>query len=47
MDLNRWVDFVDWLFENQLISDRNGHPLQRGTINPTYLFTNEFLPAGK
>jgi NitT/TauT family transport system substrate-binding protein len=44
MSHSRWAAFVDWLFQNNLITDRAGQVLSRDSVDVSNLFTNDLLP---
>mmetsp|Transcript_21690 Transcript_21690/g.30394 ORF Transcript_21690/g.30394 Transcript_21690/m.30394 type:complete len:280 (+) Transcript_21690:402-1241(+) len=44
MDLERWTNWVDFLFDHGIVTDRKGVSLPRISVNVKNLFTNEFLP---
>lgn len=40
----RWEGWVDFLFQNNIVVDRAGNPLNRNTVRVGNIFSNEFLP---
>ncbi len=43
MEGYHWIDFVDWMIENQILKDTQGIPMNHGQIDTAMLYTNEFF----
>ncbi len=39
----RWVDFVDWMIQHQVMLDQSGKPITHGQIDTSLLYTNDFF----
>lgn len=44
MEASRWVDWLNWLTDNKLLTARDGSVIAKDAVNVTDLFTNSFLP---
>jgi len=43
MDGTRWLDFVEWMIESQILKDVNGVPMNIGQIDTSMFYTNDFF----
>ncbi|MEK6481450.1 ABC transporter substrate-binding protein [Catalinimonas sp. 4WD22] len=43
MEGERWVDFIDWMIQHQILKDEEGIPMNHGQIDSSMLYTNEFF----
>ena len=43
MEGQRWVDFIDWMIQCQILKDEEGVPMNHGQIDSSMLYTNEFF----
>lgn len=43
MDGTRWLDFVDWMINTQVLKDVNGVPMNIGQIDTSMFYTNDFF----
>ncbi len=43
MEGERWVDFIDWMIQHQILKDEQGIPMNHGQIDSSMLYTNEFF----
>ena len=46
MEETRWVQFVDFLAQAAILTDRQKQPIPRESVDAAKLFTNSFLPTG-
>lgn len=46
MEEKRWADFVDFLADAAILTDRQKQPIPRASVDAAKLFTNGFLPTG-
>ncbi len=45
MHTDRWATFLDWLSEQGVLLDTDGHPIARDALHATDLFTTALLPG--
>lgn len=43
MEGYHWVDFVDWMIEQQILKDVQGVPMNHAQVDSSMLYTNEFF----
>ena len=43
MDGSRWLGFVEWMIERQILKDTQGVPMNAGQIDTSMLYTNDFF----
>ena len=43
MDGSRWLSFVEWMIERQILKDTQGIPINAGQIDTSMLYTNDFF----
>lgn len=43
MEGQRWVDYIDWMIQCQVLKDEEGIPMNHGQIDSSMLYTNEFF----
>ncbi|MGB3588561.1 MAG: ABC transporter substrate-binding protein [Tunicatimonas sp.] len=43
MDGTRWLDFVEWMIESQVLKNVNGVPMNIGQIDTSMFYTNDFF----
>jgi NitT/TauT family transport system substrate-binding protein len=43
MEGQRWVNFIDWMINHEILKDEEGVPMNHGQIDTSMLYTNEFF----
>ena len=43
MEGQRWVNFIDWMVNHQVLKDEDGVPMNHGQIDSSMLYTNEYF----
>jgi hypothetical protein len=43
MEGQRWVNFIDWMVNHQVLKDEEGVPMNHGQIDSSMLYTNEYF----
>ncbi len=43
MEGQRWVNFIDWMVNYQVLKDEEGVPMNHGQIDSSMLYTNEYF----
>ena len=43
MDGSRWLSWVEWMFDTQVLKDTSGTPINAGQIDTSMFYTNDFF----